>query len=102
MKKRAKTARNLRGIKAKIHNKERRNEKIQMKKTIKAHQEKKTKGKIIKLSRYWKKIIIILIKVGSSLYLEFYWELQKPNNFFNNTYISAKKILKCIFFLILY
>ena len=52
MKKRAKTARNLRGIKAKIHNKERRNEKIQMKKTIKAHQEKKTKGKIIKLFRY--------------------------------------------------
>jgi len=43
--KRSKTAKKLRGIKAKIHNKERRNEKIQMKKTIKAHQEKKTKGK---------------------------------------------------------
>jgi len=42
--KRAQTARNLRGIKAKIFNKERRNEKIQMKKKIKAHEEKKTKN----------------------------------------------------------
>jgi len=33
----------LRGIKAKLHNKERFKEKVQMKKTIKAHQEKKTK-----------------------------------------------------------
>ncbi|ENN73853.1 hypothetical protein D910_12193 [Dendroctonus ponderosae] len=41
--KRAETARKLRGIKAKIFNKERRNEKIQMKKKIKAHEEKKTK-----------------------------------------------------------
>jgi ribosome biogenesis protein NSA2 len=43
--KRSKVARKTRGIKAKILNKTRRNEKIQMKKTIKAHQEKKTKGK---------------------------------------------------------
>merc|ERR1719251_130511 len=42
-KKRAEQARKLRGIKAKIHNKERFEEKVQMKKTIKAHQEKKTK-----------------------------------------------------------
>ncbi|KAL1491997.1 hypothetical protein ABEB36_012507 [Hypothenemus hampei] len=41
--KRAETARNLRGIKAKIFNKQRRNEKIQMKKKIKAHEEKKNK-----------------------------------------------------------
>lgn len=41
--KRAQTARSLRGIKAKIFNKQRRNEKIQMKKKIKAHEEKKTK-----------------------------------------------------------
>ena len=38
-------ARSLRGIKAKIFNKERRNEKIQMKKKIKAHEEKKVKKK---------------------------------------------------------
>ena len=44
MKKRAKTAQKLRGLKAKIYNKERRSEKIQMKKTIKAHQEKMSKG----------------------------------------------------------
>ena len=42
-KKRAEQARKLRGIKAKITNKERFKEKVQMKKTIKAHQEKKTK-----------------------------------------------------------
>jgi ribosome biogenesis protein NSA2 len=42
---RAETAKKLRGLKAKIHNKERFNEKVQMKKTIKAHQEKKTKQK---------------------------------------------------------
>jgi len=41
--KRGKVAKKLRGIKAKIHNKERFKEKVQMKKTIKAHQEKKTK-----------------------------------------------------------
>lgn len=40
---RAKIAQSLRGIKAKIFNKERRNEKIQMKKKIKAHEEKKIK-----------------------------------------------------------
>ncbi|XP_044013375.1 ribosome biogenesis protein NSA2 homolog [Aphidius gifuensis] len=40
---RAAQARNLRGIKAKIFNKERRNEKIQMKKKIKAHEQKKVK-----------------------------------------------------------
>jgi len=34
----------VRGIKAKLLNKKRYNEKVQMKKTIKAHQEKKTKG----------------------------------------------------------
>ena len=44
--KRAAQARSLRGIKAKIFNKERRNEKIQMKKKIKAHEEKKDKKKI--------------------------------------------------------
>lgn len=38
-------ARSLRGIKAKIFNKERRNEKIQMKKKIKAHEERNTKKK---------------------------------------------------------
>jgi len=41
--KRAEKARKLRGIKAKLFNKERRNEKIQMKKKIKAHEEKKVK-----------------------------------------------------------
>ena len=41
--KRGQVAKKLRGIKAKIHNKERFKEKVQMKKTIKAHQEKKTK-----------------------------------------------------------
>ncbi|XP_035734698.1 ribosome biogenesis protein NSA2 homolog [Vespa mandarinia] len=41
--KRAERARTLRGIKAKIFNKERRNEKIQMKKKIKAHEEKGVK-----------------------------------------------------------
>jgi len=41
----SKLARNLRGIKAKLHNKERFKEKIQMKKTIKAHEQKKTKSK---------------------------------------------------------
>ncbi|KAI8421394.1 hypothetical protein MSG28_009474 [Choristoneura fumiferana] len=41
--KRAEKARKLRGIKAKIYNKERRNEKIQMKKKIKAHEEKNVK-----------------------------------------------------------
>lgn len=40
---RAKQARKLRGIKAKLFNKNRRNEKIQMKKKIKAHEEKKVK-----------------------------------------------------------
>ena len=40
-KKRAEQARKLRGIKAKLFNKERRNEKIQMKKKIQAHEEKK-------------------------------------------------------------
>ncbi|XP_043468737.1 ribosome biogenesis protein NSA2 homolog [Leptopilina heterotoma] len=39
----AEKARSLRGIKAKIFNKERRNEKIQMKRKIKAHEEKKGK-----------------------------------------------------------
>ncbi|XP_014242750.1 ribosome biogenesis protein NSA2 homolog [Cimex lectularius] len=41
--KRAEKARKLRGLKAKIYNKERRNEKIQMKKKIKAHEEKQVK-----------------------------------------------------------
>lgn len=40
---RAKKAQQLRGIKAKLFNKERRNEKIQMKKKIHAHEEKKVK-----------------------------------------------------------
>jgi len=39
----AEQARSLRGIKAKLFNKERRNEKIQMKKKIKAHEEKQNK-----------------------------------------------------------
>lgn len=43
--KRAQLARSLRGIKAKIFNKERRNEKIQMKKKLKIHEEKKIKQK---------------------------------------------------------
>lgn len=43
--KRAERARILRGIKAKIFNKERRNEKIQMKKKIKSHMVKKVKEK---------------------------------------------------------
>lgn len=42
-KKRAAMARKLRGIKAKLFQKERRNEKIQMKKKIQAHEEKKVK-----------------------------------------------------------
>ncbi|XP_066591816.1 ribosome biogenesis protein NSA2 homolog [Prorops nasuta] len=42
---RSKKARTLRGIKAKIFNKERRNEKIQMKRRIQAHEEKKNKQK---------------------------------------------------------
>uniref|UniRef100_A0A224XI84 Ribosome biogenesis protein NSA2 homolog n=1 Tax=Panstrongylus lignarius TaxID=156445 RepID=A0A224XI84_9HEMI len=41
--KRAEKARKLRGLKAKMFNKERRNEKIQMKKKIKAHEEKQIK-----------------------------------------------------------
>lgn len=47
--KRAEQARSLRGLKAKMFNKERRNEKIQMKKKIKAHEEKKVKEKSNKL-----------------------------------------------------
>ncbi|XP_015524967.1 ribosome biogenesis protein NSA2 homolog [Neodiprion pinetum] len=43
--KRAEKARSLRGLKAKIFNKERRNEKIQMKKKIKAHEEKNVRKK---------------------------------------------------------
>lgn len=42
-KERAKKAQQLRGIKAKLFNKQRRNEKIQMKKKIHAHEEKKVK-----------------------------------------------------------
>ncbi|RNA34219.1 ribosome biogenesis NSA2 -like protein [Brachionus plicatilis] len=42
---RAFKAKKLRGIKAKIFNKQRYNEKVQMKKTIKAHEEKQTKQK---------------------------------------------------------
>lgn len=42
-KQRAKKAQQLRGLKAKIYNKERRNEKIQMKRKIQAHEEKKVK-----------------------------------------------------------
>jgi len=41
--KKSKTAQTLRGLKAKIYNKKRHNEKIQMKKTIKAHEEKLNK-----------------------------------------------------------
>lgn len=43
--KRAEMARKLRKMKAKIYNKQRRNEKIQMKKKIKMHEEKQTKQK---------------------------------------------------------
>ncbi|XP_061399409.1 ribosome biogenesis protein NSA2 homolog [Musca vetustissima] len=45
-KERARKARKLRGIKAKIFNKERRNEKIQIKKKIQSHQEKKVTKQI--------------------------------------------------------
>lgn len=48
--KRSQVAQSLRGIKAKIFNKERRNEKIQMKKKIKAHEEKKIKKTTEKVS----------------------------------------------------
>src|SRR5665811_26219 len=41
----AKKSQTLRGLKAKLYNKQRHNEKIQMKKTIKAHEEKLTKTK---------------------------------------------------------
>lgn len=41
----AKKARKLRGIKAKLHNKQRHSEKIQLKKTLKLHEMKKTKQK---------------------------------------------------------
>jgi len=41
-------ARKLRGIKAKLYNRQRFTEKVQMKKTIKAHEEKKTKKKVDK------------------------------------------------------
>lgn len=41
----AEKARKLRGIKAKLYNKKRHSEKIQMKKTIKMHEERKTKQK---------------------------------------------------------
>jgi len=41
----SKTAKKLRGIKAKLYNKKRHSEKIQMKKTIKMHEERKTKQK---------------------------------------------------------
>lgn len=41
----SKKAQTLRGIKAKIFNKERFKQKIQMKKTIKAHEEKNAKSK---------------------------------------------------------
>ncbi|XP_052793158.1 ribosome biogenesis protein NSA2 homolog [Mya arenaria] len=41
----AKKAKKLRGIKAKLYNKQRHSEKIQMKKTIKMHEERKTKQK---------------------------------------------------------
>jgi len=42
---RSQKAKTLRGIKAKLFNKQRYSEKVQMKKTIKAHEEKKTKQK---------------------------------------------------------
>jgi len=41
----AKKSQTLRGLRAKLYNKQRHNEKIQMKKTIKAHEEKMTKTK---------------------------------------------------------
>ena len=41
----SKKAQTLKGLKAKIFNKERFKQKIQMKKTIKAHEEKKAKSK---------------------------------------------------------
>lgn len=41
----AKTAKKLRGLRAKLYNKKRHSEKVQMKKTIKMHEERKTKQK---------------------------------------------------------
>lgn len=48
-KERARKAQKLRGIKAKLFNKERRNEKIQISKKIKTHQEKKCKKEVEKI-----------------------------------------------------
>ena len=45
---RAEKAKKLRGLKAKIYNKQRFNEKVQMKKTLKAFEKKKTEGKVEK------------------------------------------------------
>jgi len=45
---RAEKAKKLRGLKAKIYNKERFNEKVQMKKTLRAFEKKKTEGKVEK------------------------------------------------------
>jgi len=41
----SKTAKKLRGIKAKLHNKKRHSEKVQLKKTLKMHEERKTRQK---------------------------------------------------------
>ena len=51
--KNAAQAKKVRGLKAKLLNKKRHSEKVQMKKTIKAHQEKKTKGTIYLIRRHW-------------------------------------------------
>ena len=45
MHKRSETAQKLHGLKAKLYNKKRHNEKIQMKKTLKMHQERNNKQK---------------------------------------------------------
>ena len=62
MHKNAAQAKKVRGLKAKILNKKRYSEKVQMKKTIKAHQEKKTKGNWFGLPVY------LLLSTGSGSY----------------------------------
>ena len=74
MHKNAAQAKKVRGLKAKILNKKRYSEKVQMKKTIKAHQEKKTKGNWTGLDvivRIWMNFGLpadLLLSTGSGSY----------------------------------